>query len=225
MNELRAGLPPLPDRLAKCHIDEKGFPVPFFVAWRDTLTGKPTKPGVGKPDHRFSRPDAIVDCVNYRKCWICGDVMGAFMAFSIGGMCLITGVSADPPAHLECAEFAAKACPFLSRPSTIRRKTDLPAERVVAGMMIERNPGVTLIWTTKKYKVIRVDNGERVLFQFGKREHLKFYREGRPATRAEIIESIDTGVPILRKQAEIDGEVPKLIQHIDRAMLIVEECT
>jgi hypothetical protein len=33
---------------------------------------------------------------------------------------------------------------------------------------------------------------------------LEWYREGRAATRAEILESIDSGMPILRAASEID---------------------
>lgn len=38
---LRADLPPLPPRMQRLPVDERGYPVSFFVAWPD---GKPDLP-------------------------------------------------------------------------------------------------------------------------------------------------------------------------------------
>ena len=45
MTEIRPGLPPLTGHLTRLPIDERGFPVPYFVAIVD-----------GKPDHRIIDP-------------------------------------------------------------------------------------------------------------------------------------------------------------------------
>ena len=60
------------------------------------------------------------------KCWLCGQTLGKHMTFPIGPMCAITRTTAEPPSHLACAEYAVKACPFLSQPRMRRNERDLP---------------------------------------------------------------------------------------------------
>jgi hypothetical protein len=118
-------------------------------------------------------------------------------------MCAVNRISSEPPSHHGCAEFAAIACPFLARPKAQRRDvSDLP-HKPAAGIMIERNPGVTLLWTTKSYQLMRAPGG--VLFELGDPTGVAWYREGRAATREEVLESIDSGLPTLRELAEQDG--------------------
>src|SRR4051794_7295681 len=88
---------------------------------------------------------------NQKRCWVCGEPLGAFKTFVIGPMCAINRTSAEPPSHRECAEFSARTCPFLTKPRMRRNEKALPEERTCLGFMIERNPGVTLLWITKKY--------------------------------------------------------------------------
>ena len=124
-------------------------------------------------------------------------------AFVIGPMCGVNRITSEPPQHLECAEYAAKACPFLTRPMATRNNRDLPEDATAAGIMIARNPGVTLIWSTKKITPFKVSNG--YLFKLGDPTCLSFWCKGRAATRAEALESVNTGLPTLRSYAERDG--------------------
>jgi protein-disulfide isomerase-like protein with CxxC motif len=48
--------------------------------------------------------------------------------------------------------------------------------------------------------VFRVDNG--YLIQLANPSSVQWYAEGRKATRAEILESIETGLPLLRDMAQ-----------------------
>lgn len=188
-------LPDMPDRVAKLPKDHRGFPVPWFVAYID-----------GVPDFRVIGERKIIDAHRHKKCWICGEKLGKFMAFVIGPMCAINRVSSEPPSHKDCAEFAAKACPFLTRPKMKRNTKDLPEEgKCPAGIHLERNPGVTLVWITKDYKPFKA--GEGVLFQVGKPEEVIWYAEGRDATHDEVMESIESGYPNLERYAYEDGEV------------------
>jgi hypothetical protein len=83
-----------------------------------------------------------------------------------------------------------------------RNEKDMPDHTPPGGEMIARNPGVTAIWMTQSYKPFRPHQGAPgVLFMIGDPEEVIFYREGRIATRAEILESIDTGLPQLRAMA------------------------
>jgi hypothetical protein len=180
--------------------DERGYPVPYFVEW---IAGPE---GDVKPDFRVVSGATVVDCWNHKKCWICGGALGVFKAFTIGPMCALNRVSSEPPQHRECATFAARNCPFLVRPRAQRRDaglTDLigpDPKAYVSGQMIERNPGVALVWVTRKPAPVKVDNG--VLFNVGEPVSVGFYCAGRPATRAEVMAAIDSGVPILQDMCE-----------------------
>ena len=176
----------MPSRIARLPRDRRGFPIPAFVGAVDKN---------GEPDFRIVSPNHMAKCVRQNRCWICGDVMGTRKAFALGPMCCVNRVSSEPPSHYDCAVFAAKACPFLSNPAAKRRERDLPENREVAGILIERNPGVTAIWMTRFYSIMNVSNG--LLFAVGEPEELEFYARGRKATRAEIDASIKSGMPLL----------------------------
>jgi hypothetical protein len=208
----------IPSRIASLPRDARGYPVPWFVAWlRD---GKPVPAGTGAPDFRVVKPGAIPDAHNHGLCWICGDTLGAFRSFVIGPMCALNRISAEPPSHLECAEFAARVCPFLSRPKERRNEKDVPDHVAPAGHMIRRNPGVALVWTTKRYKVVSDGNGG-ALFDVGKPEHVRWYACGRTATRAEVIESIESGLPILRESADGPRDLAEIESRLRNAMALV----
>jgi hypothetical protein len=61
-----------------------------------------------------------------------------------------------------------------------------------------------LLWLTKTFRPFRVGSG--LLFEIGKPEQWFWYREGRSATREEVLESINSGLPFLRETAALhDG--------------------
>lgn len=193
MNKLRDDLPlPLPPRIAALPVDERGYPVPWFVSWVD-----------GKPEFRAADARKLFLAVREKRCWVCGDYLGVYKAFVLGPMCTINRVSAEPPSHRDCAEFSAKACPFLTKPHMRRREDGLPEEAGCAGHMIKRNPGAVAIWMTKTYTLADAGNG--VLFKVGDPEEVTWWSGGRTATRAEVMESITTGLPLLKELAEKEG--------------------
>lgn len=182
-----------PKRLHWRPISEKGFPVPWFVAWID-----------GKPDFRVADSDKYRRAIQHDLCWMCGQTLGRHKAFVLGPMCAINRTTAEPPCHRECAEYAAKACPFLTKPRMRRNDADRPDEAVnPGGIMITRNPGVVLIWMTRAYQVFRSGAGR--LIKLGEPTEIMAYAEGRPATRAELEASINSGLPLLSKEAALDG--------------------
>lgn len=188
-NELRRDLPALPDRIQKLPV-HRGYPVPWFVAWID-----------GEPDFRVIGTDKIPDAHNHRLCWICGQRMGSFLAFTVGPMCAVNRISSEPPSHRECSTFAAIACPFLTPPHMVRREAGMPdGVKDAAGFGLKRNPGVAMVWVTKSYRVKRVENG--VLFEMGNPTAVECYTEGRRSTREEILHSVETGLPLLMQGLE-----------------------
>lgn len=222
MTSVRPELPPLPPRIARLPVDHRGYPVPFFAAWLDDA-GEPVERGQGRADHRVVYPGAQLDALRRAACWICGERVGSHKTFVIGPMCAVNRVSAEPPAHLDCGDWAALACPFLTRPHARRRAAGMPGEAAEAppGVAIMRNPGVTLVWTTRSFVVERVPNG--FLCRIGDAEHVRWYAEGRKATRAEVMASIDSGLPALRDVAEQDGPraIAELERYVERAMPLV----
>ncbi len=194
MNELEnATAAPMPARIAALpRCPERQLPVPWFVAWLD-----------GVPEFRCADSRKFKLAIEENRCWTCGEVLGAHKVFAIGPMCAVNRVTAEPPNHLDCAEYSARACPFLSNPKRRRRENDMPEERLVAGEMIRRNPGVTLLWSTKKFRPFRHGNG--VLFRLSDPTQLSWWCRGRTATTEEIVDSIESGMPILRDIAAADG--------------------
>lgn len=193
MNALRSGLPPLPASMKRLAIDERGYPVPWFVAWIN-----------GQPEFRVADTAKMFRARRSGYCWICGSNVGAVKTFVIGPMCAVNRVTSEPPCHRACADYAVRACPFLILPKAQRRDANMPdGISDPAGMMIPRNPGVTCLWTTPRWRLFDAGNG--LLFRLGEPTHVAFWKETRLATREEVIESIDSGMPILRRLAEEEG--------------------
>jgi hypothetical protein len=188
--------PEMPDKLKKLPVDERGFPIPKFVASLN-----------GKPDFRVADSDFMVRAVKQKLCWLCGEPLGRFVVFVVGPMCCINHLSSEPPSHLACAEFACKACPFLTNPNRGRNEHNLPEDaHEPGGTMIRRNPSVAAIWVTRGYEVFRPSVGHPgVLFRIGDPERVKWMAKGRIASRAEVMASIDGGLPQLQKMAEEEG--------------------
>lgn len=194
---------PVPDHVAELPTDHRGYPVPWFVATID-----------GKPDFRVIRPGGVAEALTESRCWICGQHLGAYMAFTIGPMCAVNRTTSEPPSHRDCAIFAAQACPFLSKPHMRRREAGMPEEALdAAGHGLKRNPGVALVWITKKYRPFR-PHGGGMLLNVGEPTETLWYAEGRPATCAECVASIESGRPALQQMAAEEG--PRAERELQR---------
>jgi hypothetical protein len=181
----RPELPPPPPNIARLRVDKRGYPVPWFVAWVN-----------GEPEFRAMDPEKIVTAVKQQRCWVCGQRRYGAGAFVIGPMCIVNRTSAEPPSHPECAEYSVRACPFLTKPQMTRREGGFAAPTCQpAGVMIERNPGVSCVWVTPSFVVERVGKGN--LFQLGDPIAWSWWAEGRTATRAEVLASIESGLPTI----------------------------
>lgn len=212
--KMRPELPPLPEKMRNLPISDRGYPVPYFVAWLQD--GLPQVRGVGQPDFRVVHPGAREDCWQNNRCWLCGGKLGAYRAFTSGPMCGVNRTSAEPPSHRECATYAATACPFLVRPHAKRRDvSEEVGQQEMPGHGLMRNPGVALVWVTKRPGVFPDGNGS-YLFDMGEPHAVEFYAEGRKATRAEVVHSIETGEPFLREMAVAEG--PSAERSLDRML-------
>jgi len=191
--------------MADLPVDERGYPVSWFVAWQD-----------GKPEFRAMDGEKWMQAVRFKLCWVCGKALGVYKTFVAGPMCGINRTSAEPPCHLECAQWSARNCPFLSNPQQSRR--DLAGASLVdaPGFALQRNPGVTLLWTTKTYSIFNDGHG-KPLITFGEPESVEWIAEGRKATREEIMNSIATGMPALVALAQQqEGAMKHLMETKER---------
>lgn len=200
----------IPERIEALPRNEKGYPVPFFVQWID-----------GKPDFRVVDSEKFIKAYRDKLCFICGQRLGVNLAFTIGPMCTVNRISAEPPAHLSCAEYAVQVCPWMSNPQMHRRERGLPKHEPAAGIMIKRNPGVMAIWVTKSHRLFAVMPTKAVrpgvLFDLGEPIVVYWYTEGRAASRKEVIAAFDAGLPVLSAEAETEKEVRQLKMYIERA--------
>lgn len=186
----------LPDRMRDLPIAANGWIVPWFVARLES----------GEPEFRAADYSKWVRAVRQQLCWVCGRRLGKHLAFVIGPMCAINRTTAEPPCHRECARWSARNCPFLTRPHMRRREAGMPEEAVDApGCGLSRNPGVAMVWVTYGYHLFE-DQNRRPLIRMYDPVEVEFYTEGRPSTRAEVEESVRTGLPFLEDLAR---EEPK----------------
>jgi hypothetical protein len=211
MNEtkLRPELPSLIPRIAKLPVDERGYPIPFFVAYID-----------GKPDFRIADAAKFASAVKFRLCWVCGQPLGVHISFVIGPMCAVTRTTAEPATHLDCALWSLRGCPFMMRPKMVRREggnLDGAEAFEPGGIMIKRNPGVMCLWNTRIWTMFR-DNQGRPLLRVGEPESVSWWREGRQASRAEVMEGISSGLPKLKELCDSKEEESELLRRVEAVM-------
>lgn len=176
---------PLPDNMRELPVDRRGYPVPFFVA----------RPRPGEDwDFRVVHPRESVRALKEKLCWICGQRMGSKSAYVAGPMCCVTGTTAEPPAHLSCAEYAVLACPFLANPNMRRNEKDLDPDKWMPGVAIMHNPGVSGLLVTRDPPRPFDDGRGNMLLKMGRPESITFYANRRKATRAEVMAAIDRGL-------------------------------
>jgi hypothetical protein len=203
--------PEMPPRMRQLQKDKVGRPIPWFVPQVD-----------GEYDFRFTDMQKIVLAIKGELCFICGQKLnrvknshapkGTFVA---GPMCLINRTSAEPPNHTDCAEWSSKACPFLTKPMKVRRTSDMPEEVAEpAGVMIERNPGVTALIESERWSYFKVPDGmggQGILFNFDRITTVRWMAEGWAASTDQVLTSIETGLPQL---IEISADEPGALRAL-----------
>jgi hypothetical protein len=198
----------MPPRIARLPRNKAGYPIPWFVAELDD----------GTRDFRVASEERQIDAIRLKLCWVCGGPSGAYAAFVIGPMCAVNRISAEPPAHRDCAIYSARVCPFLAVPRMRRRENNLPDGMVeAAGGPIRRNPGVALVWVTRTFTVFRAPMGNQGrLHRFGDPTEVLWYAEGRTATRAEILASMESGLPALQEACQLDDDPADSLRMLDK---------
>ena len=187
----RPGLPPLPERMRALPLSDKGYPVPYFASVIN-----------GQPNFTLADPHKWTRCIEQDRCWICGQPLGVFKVFVIGPMAAMNRISGEPPSHLDCAEYAAAACPFLLYPKAKRRELadDIPQEPP-PGEPVMHNPGTMVLWTTKQ---MRVRPGRVSVIHLGDPTTTQWFTEGRHATREQAEAAVDAAEADLAAMCDND---------------------
>jgi hypothetical protein len=209
----------MPPHIARLPRSRQGYPIPWFVA---------TLPD-GTRDFRIADQERHVDALRFNLCWICGQTYGRYRAFVIGPMCAVNRISAEPPGHVACSVYSARVCPWLATPQMTRREGHKPDGVVeAAGHTIRRNPGVALVWVTLRHTVFRPEFGvDGLLCELGEPTSLQWFAQGRDATRAEVLESMNSGLPALREACQLDADPADSLRMLDeqcqRALALVPQ--
>lgn len=166
MKTYRPGLPIVPSRMRNLPVSGEGYPIPFVCAWIN-----------GEPNFSIADPRKLAACHEQRWCSLCGELLGQYKAFVIDSIAAVTRDTAEPPAHIDCARFAA---------STLSRAF------------------VTSVWVTRVYLLEQVEG--KPVFRIGEPEQTFWYAGGRRATRQEVMDSTQSALPALYELAHADGE-------------------
>lgn len=96
----------IPKRLALRPRDKRGYPIPYGVLVNSD----------GTPDFRITDQEKWMFAAQHRRCGLCGEPLGAKMAFVGGPLCHQYRYFTDLPMHRDCAEYALQVCPYLALP-------------------------------------------------------------------------------------------------------------
>ena len=138
---------PMPTRIQLLPKDERGYPIPYGVFWKD-----------GVPDFRQIDHVKWVECTEKHLCGICGNKLDKNFCFVGGKLSIKNRLFTDSPMHIECAVYALQVCPFLAMPKfgyLNKQREDAAVYEFVSN----EKPEVFGMGVTSKYSVIRIDNG------------------------------------------------------------------
>jgi len=197
-----------PTRMRARPIDERGYSIPYFVGYVN-----------GKPDFRCADQAKFAACVKFKKCWLCGEKLGVHHTFVIGPMCVVNRVTSEPPCHLECATYAMKGCPFLKLPNAQYRLANRPEGYVEpAGVGLTHNPTACALYTCREWHLVKVSNG--YLLQLGEPSNVEFWHRAQLATRGQVIDAMNIGLPKLAEVAREEG--PDSLAELRRMLHVAQ---
>lgn len=157
---------PIPKFLEHLKVDERGYPIPFFV---------PKINGVY--DFKYASEPKTVLCLKERKCYICGKKMVPDNHYFITGpVGQKNHVVSEPPMHCACAEFALKACPHMFYQAAERKSDDIIGK--TNPYLLKNKP--PFLWLIKAKSYERVDVGKTIIISFTEISKRKFiYVDGK----------------------------------------------
>ena len=140
---------PIPEYMKSLPLTDKGYLKPWFVKADDFRVVDSEK----------------AELANSKKaCWICGKSFNQQRyALVCSPLSAMTKVFREPPAHVACAEYAMRVCPFILYPQSKRRTANLEKEATLEYInrdleikQAEENPGeYYLVIVRDFYKDVR----------------------------------------------------------------------
>lgn len=141
----------MPERVARLARDERGYPIPHSVMYID-----------GKPDFRVVDQEKWMHALNTRRCGICGDSLGAHIAFVGGPLSIQNRLFTDLPMHRDCAAYALQVCPFLAAPRFAFAK--LTGEGLAVNENVsDQRPERFGLGMTKTYRLVQLPDKQLVI--------------------------------------------------------------
>lgn len=137
----------IPNCLAHLKVDPRGYPIPFFIPYRD-----------GQPDFKFMCPVKQNRAIDESLCHVCGKKLNKdYVYFITGPVGLQNTTVSDPGMHRECAEFAMQVCPHMLFQKA-QRKTE-GSDAVMDLIHVDGKPDHLFLikaskWWAKFYKEI-----------------------------------------------------------------------
>lgn len=159
----------MPPRIAALSRDQRGYPIPYTV-WYDTEN---------KPDFRVIDPSKWKRAAHHRCCGICGEPLGARMAFIGGPSAIEHRLFTDLPAHRDCAVYALQACPFVAAPNFAYARSYPDGTSATQHMDIAR-PELFGMGITRSYQIARLPDGHQVMIA-NPFEEIEWWKHGQKA--------------------------------------------
>lgn len=109
----------------------KGLPIPYvqFVA-------------ADGPDFKAIDHGRVFEVLTDRLCGVCGQSLAESFAVIGGEKSIASRTFTDPPMHKECAQYAARACPYLNGEKRSYSKADFKGEGPVVECELIDKEGV-----------------------------------------------------------------------------------
>lgn len=157
---------PMPPRVASLRRDDRGYPIPYPVLYD----------AQGKPDFRVVDPDKWMRAIKCRLCGVCGDPLGAHLAFVGGPGSMESRYFTDLPMHRDCAIYALQTCPFLAAPRFQYSRSISPELRVNESVSTKR-PETFGLGIARSFELAQAPGGDVVL-RAGVFESIAWWRHG-----------------------------------------------
>ena len=120
-------MPEIPARMKKFPLWKNRFPIFYTVMTMED----------GTPNFRVVSRKRQVEASEKNLCHLCGERLEGVVYFIGSKEDLAEHYSGDGPMHLDCAEYAAKACPWLSNPDGVLRGVNYTSNKVYTELIKE----------------------------------------------------------------------------------------
>lgn len=127
---------------------------------------------------------SLPEAVNKRRCWICGERLGQYMAFTLDPHTTLTRLSPEPPSHLDCALFVAQD-----------QHSDYPKSAT----------SFSIVYVTKLYDSRRDREGRPIFLVTEPEDPIYWFFQGRQATPNEAVNALMAEWPTRKAAAEAEG--------------------